>query len=301
VGLRPKEADPYHFIFDYLQEREDYQKVIPIMEKGLEANPQQADFMKYLALAYLKTGNELKRAKNLLDEVLKENPNSLDTLTLRAQVLGKLGEKEKLKKTYERILSLDPKNETVVYNLGVLQYETGNLGESLKYFIRYLKSHETDTAAREIVFDIYKKQNNKAKALEEAKLLIDLKPKSLDPYHYVFDQLSSQGKYEEAIPVMERGINANPKQTDLRGYLVLAYLETGKEDQASKQIEEILKVRPDDVKLLLHLAQIQEKQGNLKKALEAYEKVIRLSPGNEEAEEAYLRLRLHGVQSEGKE
>ena len=80
----------------------------------------------------------------------------------------------------------------------------------------------------------------------------------------------------------------------------MAYLETGREDQASKEIEEILKVRPDDIKLLLHLARIQEKRGNLTKALKAYGKVIQLSPGHEEAEEAYLRLRLHGVQSEGK-
>lgn len=301
VGLKPAESGPYLFMFDYLQRQGEYEEIIALMEKGLEATPQQVDFMKYLALAYLKTDTELKRAKKLLETVLNESPDSLDTLALRAQVLGKLGEREELRKTYEKILSLDPKNETVLFNLGVLQYETGNLEEGLKYFNRYLKSHGNDTAAHEVVFDIYKKQNNKENALEEARILIDLKPTSLDPYHYVFDQLSSQGKFEEIIPLMKSGLKANPKQTDLRGYLVLAYLETGREDQASEQIEEILKVRPDDIKLLLHLARIQENQGNYKKALEAYARVIQLSPGHEAAEEAYLRLRLQGVESEGQE
>jgi tetratricopeptide (TPR) repeat protein len=299
--LKPAASEPYHFMFDYLKRQGDYEGIIELMKKGLEANPQQMDFMKYLALAYLKTQKELRRANKLLESVLNESPNALDTLALRAQVLRKLGEKEELRKTYEKILSLDPKNETVRYNLGVLHYETGKLAESLKYFSGYLKSHKEDIAARQIVFDIHKKQNDIEEALEEARVLIDLKPTLLDPYQYLFDQLSSQGKFEEIIPILEKGLKANPKQTDLRGYLILAYLETGREEQASEQMEEILKVRPDDIKLLLNLARIQEKQGNLKKALDAYARVIQLSPGHEAAEEAYLRLRLQGVQSEGQE
>jgi len=100
---------------------------------------------------------------------------------------------------------------------------------------------------------------------------------------------------------MEKGLEANPKQTDLRGYLVLAYLETGKEELAIRQIEKILKVRPEDIKLLLHLARLQEKREEYSKALTAYEKVLEISPDHEEAQEAYLRLRVKGVRGEGKE
>ncbi|MBE9572052.1 MAG: tetratricopeptide repeat protein, partial [Proteobacteria bacterium] len=83
--------------------------------------------------------------------------------------------------------------------------------------------------------------------------------------------------------------------------LVLAYLETGKEELAIGQIEKILKVRPEDTKLLLHLARLQEKREEYSKALAAYAKILEISPDHEEAQEAYLRLRLKGVRGEGKE
>jgi len=81
----------------------------------------------------------------------------------------------------------------------------------------------------------------------------------------------------------------------------LAYLETGKEELAIKQIEKILKVRPEDTKLLLHLARLQEKREEYSKALAAYAKILEILPDHEEAQEAYLRLRLKGVRDEGKE
>ncbi len=301
IELRPKEIGPYYYIFDHLAAKGDYEGVIRIMEKGLEANPKQTDFKMYLALACLKTGEGLKKARKQLSEVLKETPKSLEALLLMAQVLEKLGEKGELKKNYVRILSLEPKNETVMFNLGVLEYEAGNLKASLNYLKTYLKSHPRDVAAHEIVFDICKKQNNVEMAFKEAQVLVELRPKEIGPYYYIFDHLAAKGDYDDIIRIMEKGLEANPKQADLRGYLVLAYLETGKEELAIGQIEKILKVRPKDTKLLLHLARLQEKREEYSKALAAYAKVLEISPDHEEAQEAYLRLRLKGVRGEGKE
>jgi tetratricopeptide (TPR) repeat protein len=161
-----------------------------------------------------------------------------------------------------------------------------------------LESRPKDAAAHEILFDIYKKQSNAKLALSEAQILVELSPKATASYHYIFDRLSTRGDYESIIRIMLKGLEANPEQTDLRGYLVLAYLETGKEEAAIEHIEEILKVRPADIKLLIHLARLLEKQEEYPKALEAYKKILEISPDHEEAEEAYLRLRVRGVQSE---
>jgi tetratricopeptide (TPR) repeat protein len=299
IEMRPTEIDPYHFIFDYLSEQGDYDKLISILRRGLEANSDQAVFRQYLALAYLKKGEELKQARQYVSELLEENPRSLESLLLMAQILEKQGEKEELKRIYKTIHSLEPKNETVLYNLAVLEYEAGNLEESLNYFKQYLKSHPKDVATHEIIFDIYKRQKNTDMAFKEAQVLVELKPKEPAPYHYIFEYLNDRGDYEKIIPNMQRALEFNPSQTDFREYLVVAYLETGKEDLAIEQMEMILKVRPEDTRLLLHLARLQEKQGKLAEALKAYKKIIEISPDHKEAAEAYLRLRLRGVQGAG--
>ena len=111
--------------------------------------------------------------------------------------------------------------------------------------------------------------------------------------YYIFDYL--KGDYEEIIRIMEKGLKVNPNQRDLIEYLVSAYLKTGKDDLAVKQIEERLKAEPEDIQLLLYVARLREKMGDPAGALEAYARIIDISPGHQEAEEAYLRLRLSGV------
>jgi tetratricopeptide (TPR) repeat protein len=242
---------------------------------------------------------ELKKAEQYLSEILKKKPGLLDALLLMAQIMEKRKNSPGLKKVYEKILSMEPKNETVIYNLGILEYEAGNLSASLGYLKRYVKSHPKDVTIHRILFDIYGRQKIDDMAFKEAQILIELSPKEIEPYYYMFEYLNEKGEFEKIVPVMEKGLSANPGQVEFREYLLHAYLKTGKEGPAITQIEEILKVRPNDIDLLLHLARLQEKYGKLNEAMGAYRRIIELSPGHEEAEEAYLRLRLGGVQGGG--
>lgn len=240
-------------------------------------------------------------AERYLSEVLEERPGSLKALVLMAKVFEKLGNKGKLRGVYKRILSLDPKNETVVYNMGIHEYEDANLNGSLPYLLKYIKLHPKDVTVREILFDIYMRQSNSKMAFREAQVLVELKPKELDLYDYIFEYLKDQGDYEKMIPIMEKGVKANPRQVAVREYLSVAYLKTGKEDLAARQLEKIHKLRPKDIDLLLNLARLQDKRNQREAALKVYKKILELSPDHEEASEAYLRLRFKGVRNESTE
>jgi tetratricopeptide (TPR) repeat protein len=138
-------------------------------------------------------------------------------------------------------------------------------------------------------------------AFREAQVLVELKPKELDLYDYIFEYLKDQGDYEKMIPIMEKGVKANPRQVAVREYLSVAYLKTGKEDLAARQLEKIHKLRPKDIDLLLNLARLQDKRNQREAALKVYKKILELSPDHEEASEAYLRLRFKGVRNESTE
>ncbi len=286
-----KDATLYYnlsYLYEQIRQKE---KADSYLAKALSLRPQDCENRLKLARNLMEKG-ELNKAKPYLFEVLEKEPASLDALLLTAQMMEKQGENRKLKRIYEKILSLDQKNETVIYNLGALEYEAGDLKASLDYFERYTKSHPNDAAVHQIIFDIHKRQKNAAEALKQAWILVKLKPKVIDHYHYFFDCLHRKGDYKKIISVMEEGSKVNPEQIDLREYLILAYLKTGMEEPAIKQMEAILKMRPKDIALLLRLARLQENQGNFTEALKAYKTIINISPDHEEAEEAYLRLSL---------
>jgi len=238
---------------------------------------------------------KLKEAEKYLTAVLKKNPDSLKALLLMINIVEKAGDKKALIKIYEKIHSLDPKNETVIYNIGILEYETGNLSKSLSYFEKWIKSHPNDAEAHGILFDIYKRLKKDKPAFDEAQTLIRLRPKEIGYYLFVFEYLNSRKDYKKIIAVLKKGLRSHPKNTDLREYLILAYLKTGKEDLAMAQMNILLKKKPKDISLLLQLARLKEKHGKLKEALQTYKKIMDISPGHEKAEESYLRLRLKGI------
>jgi len=306
-------------------------------------------------------------AKKHLKAVLKKQPDSAKALVLMAKILEKEGDKKDLKETYQKLLRLSPQSDTLLYNLGALEYETGNLDAARSYFTRYVTSHPDDPTVREILFDIYTQLNQKEGAFEQAMALVKLKPESLLPYASIYNYLKDKGQYTQIIPILKKGVTANPKAVQLRQYLldayietkntdgamvqaeklleakapdvlswmgelfeylqkkgdyqnivsimkrasaaypntlffreclVLAYLKTGKDKAAIHQMEAILKARPEDAKLHLQLAKLKEKTGDASGAMAEYKRVLDLIPDQEEAGEAYLRLRLQGVEGE---
>ncbi len=88
------------------------------------------------------------------------------------------------------------------------------------------------------------------------------------------------------------GVKANPKNFELRQCLILVYLRLKRNKLAVKEMERALKLKPNDTALLHQLAKVKEEGGDLKPALMLYKKILDISPGDEKAEEAYLRLRL---------
>ncbi|MFC1867523.1 tetratricopeptide repeat protein [Thermodesulfobacteriota bacterium] len=244
-----------------------------------------------LSESLIKEGR-LKEAEKYLKEVLKRSPKSKKAWLLTVIIAEKRGDKKGLKRAYQKILGIDPRNMTIIYNLGVIEYETGNLTKALSHLKKYVNSYPKDSEVRAFIFDIYRRQKYDDLAFKEAQAIIKLNPKEIGYYHYMFEYLNNRGNYEEMIKVMVSGLKTHPKDADLRKYLILAYLKTEKDDLAIGQIKELLKANPNDIKMLLQLARLLEKRERLKEALAAYKQIMDISPGHEEAEETYLRLRL---------
>jgi len=223
--------------------------------------------------------NEFEKARKYLSEVLKKKPDSSRALALMAKVLEKQEDKKSLKTIYRKILSLNPKDETVIYNLGALEYEDGNLKGALPYFKEYVKSHPKDATVHGILFDIYKKEKNLPLAFKEAVILVELTPKESDIYDFIFDYLKQKDAYEKMIPIMQKGLEANPKEIDLREYLASAFLKTGRYDRAVGQMEVILKARPKEIDpLLLDMFETLRAKGAYDKILRIMKKAVKAYP-----------------------
>ncbi len=295
--IDPKDANLYYNLSYLFEKTGDKKKSLYYLEKALALRSDDIEGRMKFAQDLVKV-KEWAKAEEILSQVLKTRPRSKDALLLMADVLDKRGKKKELKAIYLRILTADPNNETVEYNLGALEYETGNLEGALPYLVRYVKKHPGDTETHGLLMDIYRKLEKPEKAYLEALTLTKLGTKDLDTYLYATEYLSGRGEYKSMIPLVQRGLKIHPNALELRDHLVVAYLKTGMEKEAGAEMERILKYRPKDLKLLQSFARLKEKQGDYRGAVDAYKRILGLDPGNEEAQNAYLRLRLKVMESD---
>jgi tetratricopeptide (TPR) repeat protein len=286
-----QDANLYYNLSALYEKLGQTKKANEYLQKAVALKKGDLDNRLVLAERLIQLG-ELKKAKTYLDQILATKPDLLEALLLKTELLEKTKNKKELKTTYYRILALTPNDETITYNLGLLEYETGSLDKAQRLLNKYLKKHPYDKQVHTLIFDIYQQQKKDTLAFQEALVLLRIDAKQKGLYAYIFDYLMDRNDYKQIQKIMGEGLQKNPDHIALRQYLILTYLKTGDYDKAISEIQEILKTQPENVKLLLQLARLYENQAHPEEALDIYGKVIAISPGHEEAEEAYLRLRL---------
>jgi tetratricopeptide (TPR) repeat protein len=268
------------------QEKSDY-----YLGEAIRLKPEDKEGQMRLSEHLVRRG-QLEEAEKQLTDLLRKSPDSMNALLLMAQVAERKKDSKKLREIYSRILSLEPENRTVMYNIGILAYEAGDLQAALPHLEKYAGAHPQEGEVRTVLFDIYRKQKKDDLAFKTAQALVALNPKDLPSHSFMLEHLVNRDEYGRIIEAAESAIRSLPNNVDLRNYLVLGYLKTGKEDLALEQMHQILRLTPKDLDLLLRIALLQEKKGLNAEALATYEKILNLAPQHEEAGEAYLRLRM---------
>ena len=291
ADLDKKDVNLYYNLATLYEKTGDKEKASQFLAQAVALQPEDIENRLNLAESLFNKGKG-EEAQIYLDEVLRRKPDSLRALLLLVQIADKKGDKKRLKELYEKVYVLTPDNEIVLYNLAILEYEAANWAKSLSYFETCLKTHPKDIETLGFLFDLYKKEKKEDSAFETARVLLSLNAADPAPYPFVFEYLNGRNHFKQMAEIMETGVQARPENVELRQYLVFALLKLEKEEAAAAQLGQIAKLKPKDVNLLLQLARLHEKLGNVKEAMETYIKVLEISPGHQEAEEAYLRLRL---------
>lgn len=294
LKLNEDDVNIYHNLSLLYEKTGQKDKANEYLAKVVELKPDSPDDRLKLAENILEAG-KTKEAETLVEEFIKENPGSMDAWLLITRIAEKNGDKSLLKTAYENILAINPQTDTVIYNLGIMEYEAGNTSKALSYFEKYINFAPNDGTAHAFLFEIYRSQKKDDSAYKEASAIIRLRPDETECWKYIFDYLRKKEKYDEIASIMENGIKTRPKDIALRKYLVTAYLKLDKTNQAITQMKAALELNPKDTDMLMQLAKIYEKQNEPNKALDTYKKILDINPDNAEAQEAYLRLRLKTI------
>lgn len=194
----------------------------------------------------LKIAIETAQKAVSFDSTKAENWISLSRIYADLVPLKVPGAYESAVASYNKALSLSPKDPSIYFALGATEAAKGDLAASKSYFIRSLelKNNYTDAA---IAIARLSAEEGKT---DEAISFLSKYASSNQNDSVVFYQIGameySTADYQSAILALERAIFLNPVYADAKFFLGLSYNKLGRIQEAISQFEDVASLNPNN-------------------------------------------------------
>ncbi len=209
--------------------------------------------------------------------------------------------------SFEKAFQYKPCHAKAAYELAVLYYENGRLGQAegelrkllqwpMSCFFnntgiagndRYIEEHRdefTGTYAKliadthEVIGNVLLAQNRFDEAFANFKEAIDLSPPRYDTVKILGDIMFRQKNYAAALSYYTEAFPYIPESADLYSKLGVTYKETGNADDAVLMLGKASEMEPGNPYNHYMLGKIYYGKGDMKMAIEYFQSVVRMSP-----------------------
>jgi tetratricopeptide (TPR) repeat protein len=106
--------------------------------------------------------------------------------------------------------------------------------------------------------DVYMRQGNPQKAIEEFQKAIEINPNYADAYHNLGNTYQQIGEIDEAIPYYQKALEINPNLWQSYQNLAAIYFNSGDYEKALENIKKALEIDPQNQNLRENLKVIEE-------------------------------------------
>lgn len=224
--------------------------------------PRSVRARKLTAMIESELGNH-SRVIEMLEPVVANFSDDVDSLNLLARSLVATGETEQGVEMLRRIAEIEPDNTAALTRLGTGLMATGQVDEGLDSLWAAQRMKPGDAEVEEALVGALLRQGQRDAALENVEAFSELMPDAADPLklegriYLVSGELEqAQGKYEEAR-------EADP--SDLESSLVLAELAANRQDLPAARAHYgfVLDQDPNNLQASMGLAAIEALENNV--------------------------------------
>jgi len=322
LQIDPKFAEAYFLMGQLEEKKKELRKALGNYKKAIELDPEYVEAKIKLSKIYIiaSTENYIKKAKKLLSEVKKSDPDNIEAEFARALIVFKVEDKANGIKLLETVVQKDTSQYEAVVLLSMAYKSQGLDAEAKDILIRGAKNNPDNIhirialakmlanmnefpAAEEhlkaaIALDperyslqvalssIYMASNNIAQAESVLRKAIEDDDEDVQRYIVLVDMLSSRVSVQKAEDELNQAIKNKPEMYELQFVLAKFHLKRGKRDEAKAILEGVAAEKTDDVegvKARNMLAEILFDDGDKKGAKTYIDKILAEHPNNNDA------------------
>jgi len=207
-----------------------------------------------------------------------------------ALFLFQSGKLDEAKNICEEILKQERSNSQVINLYAFILYNKKKFNEAIEQWQQAIKINPNYIEALNGCGNAYKNLNKLNEAVKNFKKAIHIEPKYLEAYFNLANVYIKLEKFDEAIAISNKTIELDNTISHAFNGKGLGLMKLKKFDEAISNFKKSITLNPNDANVFFNLAATYEKIEKWEEATDCFVKVLKLNPGNRDAYENLLDL-----------
>jgi tetratricopeptide (TPR) repeat protein len=259
------------------------------LEHAVRLKPQDFSLRRNLAQFLIQQG-KLPEALAQADDFLKVQPDSLEGLNLKADVLVLSKNNEAVEAALKDMKARFPDKPVGAFRLGSFYQNQQKYDAALAEYEIAMQKAPVDYEILKAIVSMYVGQHQPAKAEAQLRKALAADPKQAGTYELLGALALSQNQGEAAVKALEKAIELNPQWLSPYAQLGGYYEKRGEMDKAVAIAREAIEAQPGDWGMHAALANLLEKSRQPEQAERVYRDFIAAHEGQAEAGMARVKL-----------
>lgn len=284
TSLDPKKREQLVKLLDKLIAKEHGERALVPLSTLLQAEPNNVEFLSLRAQILLSMAEE-ERARADLDKGLFLDPTNFELNSCMADYLSVAGNNKSARKCLELCLKARPKDARILGQLGALSASEGRYQQGADYYGKAAEIDKKNPMWKRKQAYCYWGKKDYPKAMQLLQSCRDIHKDDLESYQLQAELYLKLGDVDKALNTYRDLFKQFPSDHHQRRPYALALMKAKQYDEAISVFSKMLELSPEDEELYSARASAYLGKNQLAKAMRDVEESIRISP--RENAEAY--------------
>ena len=264
----------------YLRIREP-QKAYDTYASGIQKFPAQKTEFRLKMIPALLTLGKRDEAIRLAETAVQEDPSNNGAISMRASLWLNFGSKEQFDaavKDLQQLISKEPNNAVIRYNLGRAYHSRGELDAARTQYQEAVKVSKYLTAAHLGLGQIALAKGDPGKAVSSADEILAYDPSNLAARIMRVNGLLAGGNTNQARIDINNYLKDTPDNPDLKYQLAIVNFVERRYQEAEQQFRALQQRFPNDLRLLFAIAEVMLRTNRQADAMRLVQEAYKKSP-----------------------
>ena len=239
-----------------------------------------SDTTLYLRAVVLHNDMRYQESLNLLQELIRRNPNNARYRHSCGVTLHKMGRYEKALAEMQEAVALEPDNARYHDSLSTSYHELGKYKEALAESQKALELEPDNARYYHSCGVTFHKMGRYEEALAEKQKAVALEPDNAGYHNSCGVTLYEMGRYEEALAEMQKAVALEPDNARYHHSCGVTLHEMGRYEEALAEKQKAVALEPDNARYHHSCGVTLHKMGQYEEALAEMQKAVALEPDN---------------------